>query len=201
MDLRPALPELRAPTLVLVGADDLATPPEHGSAIAAAIPGARLIQIPHAAHLANVEQPDLVSAALLAHLAPAAIVEGAALRPAGERIRREVLGDAHVDRAAAHATAFTRDFQEYITQAAWGAVWSRPGLDRRTRSAITVAMLVALGRDEELALHVRAARSNGLSIAELREILLQSAVYCGVPAANHAFQIAAQALGADLESA
>jgi 3-oxoadipate enol-lactonase/4-carboxymuconolactone decarboxylase len=112
-----------------------------------------------------------------------------------------VLGDAHVDAAAARATPFTAEFQDYLTRAAWGAVWSRPGLDRRTRSAITVAMLVALGRDDELALHVRAARTNGLSVAELREILLQTAVYCGIPAANHAFAVASAVLGVDVQNA
>ncbi len=201
MDFLPGLKNVAAPTLVIAAADDPATPPAHGAAIADAIPGARLVVVERAAHLANVERPEVVSGAILAHLAPGAIVEAAALRPAGERIRREVLGDAHVDRAAARATPFTRPFQEYITHAAWGAVWGRPGLDRRTRSAITIAMLVALGRDDELALHLRAARTNGLSIAEIREILLQSAVYCGVPAANHAFQVAVQTLGAELNDA
>ena len=112
----------------------------------------------------------------------------------GMRIRREVLGDAHVDAAAERATAFTADFQSFITRYAWGEVWGRPGLDRRTRSCITVAMLVALGRDEELALHLRAARTNGVTVDELKEVLLQTAVYCGVPAANHAFAIAADVL-------
>ena len=201
MNLLPSLPSLTAPALVIAAADDPATPPEHGAAIAEAIPGARLVVIANAAHLANVEQPDAVTAAILSHLAPDAIVRDAALRSTGERIRREVLGDAHVDAAAARATPFTADFQDYITRAAWGAIWSRPGLDRRTRSAITVAMLVALGRDDELTLHVRAARTNGLSVAELREILLQTAVYCGVPAANHAFAVASAALGVDVQSA
>jgi 3-oxoadipate enol-lactonase/4-carboxymuconolactone decarboxylase len=201
MNLLPALPGLTAPTLVIAAADDPATPREHGAAIAEAIPGARLVVIANAAHLANVERPDAVTAAILSHLAPEAIVADAALRSTGERIRREVLGDAHVDAAAARATPFTADFQDYITRAAWGAIWSRPGLDRRTRSAITIAMLAALGRDDELALHVRAARTNGLSLAELREILLQTAVYCGVPAANHAFAVASAALGVDVQSA
>jgi 3-oxoadipate enol-lactonase/4-carboxymuconolactone decarboxylase len=201
MDLLPGLAEITAPTLVVAAADDPATPPAHGAAIADAIRGARLVVVEGAAHLANVERPEAVSGAMLAHLAPGAIVEPAALRLLGERIRREVLGDAHVDRAAARATPFNRPFQEYIEHAAWGAIWGRPGLDRRTRSAITLAMLVALGRDEELALHLRAARTNGLSIAEIREILLQSAVYCGVPAANHAFQVAGQALGPELDEA
>ncbi|HEU5213618.1 MAG TPA: 4-carboxymuconolactone decarboxylase [Gaiellaceae bacterium] len=112
----------------------------------------------------------------------------------GMRIRREVLGDEHVDAAAAATTAFTADFQDLITRYAWGEIWARPGLDRRTRSCITLAMLVALGRHEELAMHVRAARRNGLSADEIKEVLLQTAVYCGVPAANQAFAIARHVL-------
>ena len=108
----------------------------------------------------------------------------------GERIRREVLGDEHVDRAQANTTDFTRDFQDYIERAAWGDIWARPGLDRRTRSAITLTALTALGHWEELAMHVRAAKRNGLTDDEIKETLLQCAVYCGVPAANHAFKIA-----------
>ena len=108
----------------------------------------------------------------------------------GMAVRREVLGDAHVDRASAAATDFTRDFQEFITQYAWGTIWTRPGLDRRSRSLITLTALVARGHHEELALHVRAALTNGLSRDELEELLLQCAIYCGVPDANTAFRIA-----------
>jgi 3-oxoadipate enol-lactonase/4-carboxymuconolactone decarboxylase len=107
-------------------------------------------------------------------------------------VRRAVLGDTHVDRAIASTTPLTEAFQELITRYAWGEVWSRPGLDRRTRSAITVAMLVALGRYEELDMHLRGALTNGLTREEITEILLQSAVYCGVPAANHAFRVATE---------
>ena len=113
---------------------------------------------------------------------------------AGLRTRREVLGDEHVDRAVAAATDFTADFQDFITRYAWGEVWNRPGLSRPERSMITVAMLAALGRDEELALHVKAGIRNGLTPTDIREVLLQVAVYAGVPAANRAFAIAAQAL-------
>ena len=108
----------------------------------------------------------------------------------GMRVRREVLGDEHVDRAIANTTDFTRDFQELITRYAWGDIWSRPGLDRRMRSAITLTALIAHGHWEELAMHVRAALRNGLTEDELKEVLLQSAVYCGVPAANRAFSVA-----------
>jgi 4-carboxymuconolactone decarboxylase len=112
----------------------------------------------------------------------------------GMAVRRQVLGDAHVDRANANRTPFTEDFQDFITRYAWGGIWTRPGLDRRTRSCITVAMLAALGRHEELAMHVRAALRNGVTRDELREVLLQTAVYAGVPAANAAFAIASRTL-------
>ena len=113
---------------------------------------------------------------------------------AGQRIRREVLGDAHVDRAAAGTSEFTAPFQDFITRYAWGDIWNRPGLSRQQRSMITLAMLAALGRDEEFALHVRAGLRNGLGPADIREVLLQVAVYAGVPAANRGFAIAAQIL-------
>jgi 4-carboxymuconolactone decarboxylase len=113
---------------------------------------------------------------------------------AGLRTRREVLGDEHVDRAVAATTDFTADFQDFITRYAWGEVWNRPGLSRPERSMITLAMLAALGRDDELAMHVRAGIRNGLTAADIREVLLQVAVYAGVPAANRAFAIAAAAL-------
>jgi 4-carboxymuconolactone decarboxylase len=115
----------------------------------------------------------------------------------GMRTRREVLGDAHVDRAEAGKTGFTERFQELITRYAWGEIWTRPGLDRKTRSCITITALVAQGHYEELALHVRAARRNGLTPEEIEEVLLQCAIYCGVPAANHAFAVAQAVLAED----
>jgi 4-carboxymuconolactone decarboxylase len=115
-------------------------------------------------------------------------------RDEGMKVRREVLGDEHVDRATERSTDFTADFQDLITRYAWGEIWTRPGLDRRTRSCITLAALVALGRMEELELHVKAARRNGLTDDEIKEVLLHCAVYCGVPAANSAFAIAQRAL-------
>ena len=112
----------------------------------------------------------------------------------GMETRRAVLGDQHVDDAIARTTDFTADFQAFITRYAWGDVWSRPGLDRRTRSVITITALVALGRDHELEMHIRGARRNGVTDEELKEVLLQCAVYCGVPAANGAFAIAQRVL-------
>lgn len=112
----------------------------------------------------------------------------------GMRTRREVLGDDHVDQAVAGTTKFTAAFQNYITQAAWGDVWSRPGLDRRTRSCLTLALLTALRAEHEIAMHVRAALGNGLTPLEIQEVLLHSAVYAGAPAANSAFAIAQETL-------
>jgi 4-carboxymuconolactone decarboxylase len=108
----------------------------------------------------------------------------------GMAVRREVLSDSYVEQAAARTTDFTRDFQTLITEFAWGTIWTRPGLDRRSRSMITLTALIARGRDEELALHIRAALRNGLSREEIKEVLLQTAVYCGLPDANAAFRIA-----------
>lgn len=109
---------------------------------------------------------------------------------AGMAVRREVLGDAHVDRASAAATDFSADFQEFITRYAWGSVWTREGLERKTRSCLTIAMLAALGHHNELALHVRAGLRVGLTPEDIREVLMQVAVYAGVPAANTAFAVA-----------
>jgi 4-carboxymuconolactone decarboxylase len=112
------------------------------------------------------------------------------IRDTGMRVRRQVLGDAHVDAAVARTDGFTADFQDFITRYAWGEIWNRPGLERRVRSCITLAMLACLGRDHELAMHVRAARRIGLSQDEIKEVLLQVAIYAGVPAANSAFAVA-----------
>jgi 4-carboxymuconolactone decarboxylase len=115
-------------------------------------------------------------------------------RERGMEVRREVLGDDHVDNAIENTTEFTKDFQDLITRYAWGEIWTRPGLDRRMRSAITLTALIARGHFEELAMHIRAARRNGLSDDEIKEVLLQSAIYCGVPAANQAFAVASRVL-------
>jgi 4-carboxymuconolactone decarboxylase len=112
----------------------------------------------------------------------------------GMAVRREVLSDEHVDRAQTRVSPLTADFQDLITRYAWGEIWTRPGLDRRTRSAITLTALVAHGHWGELEMHLRAARRNGLTDGEIAEVLLQSAIYCGVPAANHAFSIAQRVL-------
>jgi 3-oxoadipate enol-lactonase/4-carboxymuconolactone decarboxylase len=134
----------------------------------------------------------------VAEIAPAVVQPEALGRPdpydAGIKVRREVLGDAHVDRALASADAFSGDFQEFITRYAWGEIWDRPGLDRRARSCVTLTALVAGGHLDELAFHTRAALRNGLTPDEIKEVLLQAAVYCGVPAANSAFKVAQQVI-------
>ncbi len=114
---------------------------------------------------------------------------------AGMKVRREVLGSEHVDRAEANKTDFDADFQRFIAETAWGSVWARPGLDRKTRSLLTIAILAALGREDELALHLRATRNTGATPAEIKEALLHVAVYAGIPAANTAFAIAKRELG------
>jgi 4-carboxymuconolactone decarboxylase len=121
-------------------------------------------------------------------------MDDAQRREQGMRIRRAVLGDQHVDCANAAITDFTQDFQDFITRTAWGDVWSRPGLPRSTRSLLTVAMLVALNRGDELRMHIRAALNNGVSRDDIKETLLHCAIYCGLPAANSAVQIAAEVL-------
>jgi len=118
---------------------------------------------------------------------------------AGMTVRRSVLGDAHVDRAEAAATAFDADFQDLITRYAWGEIWTRPGLPRHTRSLVTIALMVALNRAEELRLHLRAAANNGVTPEEIRELLLHCAIYCGVPAANAAFHAAKEILASASE--
>ena len=118
-------------------------------------------------------------------------------RERGMKARREVLGDEYVDRSQEATTPLTRDFQDLITRYAWGEIWTRPGLDRKTRSCITIAMTVALNRPDELALHLRGALRNGVTVDEIREVLLQTAVYCGVPAGHTAFRVAEQVLGAE----
>ncbi|MEO3855907.1 3-oxoadipate enol-lactonase [Acrocarpospora sp. B8E8] len=184
-DLRAELTRITAPTLIVAGREDPATPPAVARELADGIPGATLVEIAHAAHLAGVERPEPVLAALRSHL-PA---------PDGMSVRRAVLGDEHVDRAIAGTTDFTADFQDFITRYAWGEIWTRPGLDRRTRSCVTLTALVAGGHLDELAMHVRAALRNGLTPDEIKEVLLQTAVYCGVPAANAAFAVAQRTLG------
>jgi 3-oxoadipate enol-lactonase / 4-carboxymuconolactone decarboxylase len=185
MDQRGDLSRISAPTMLLYGAEDPVAPPEAGEHLRQAIAGAGLVVIPGAAHIANVEQPAVFNRALVDHLAGDGLDRGLAKR-------RAVLGGEYVDRALRDASAFTGPFQELITRYAWGEVWARPGLPQETRQLLTVVMLVALGRLDELELHLRAARMAGIDAETIREALLQTAIYAGVPAANSAFRVAKQ---------
>ncbi|MFF7154955.1 alpha/beta fold hydrolase [Streptomyces sp. NPDC008139] len=217
-DIRDALGSIKVPTLVVAGADDTETPPADARLLVAGIPDARLAVVPATGHLAPVEEPVAVGDLLATHFGsvwtepvsvstgsvavpPAPVVppQAVAAPPAavapdtyeeGLRIRREVIGDAEVDQALARAEDFGADFDSFLTRYAWGEVWSRPGLDRRTRSFVTLTALTATGRLEELADHTRAALRNGLTPAEIEEVLLHTALYCGLPAARAAVDTA-----------
>lgn len=191
-DVRDRLGEIVAPVLAIGGAHDSATPPELLRNIADGVPDGRAVIIEDVAHLAPVEQPERVADLIHEHMTSAQRLSDR--HEQGMTVRRAVLSDEHVDRANASITGFTAEFQDLITRYAWGEIWTRPGLDRRTRSLITITALIARGHHEELAMHVRAARRNGVTVDEIKETILQSAIYCGVPDANTAFRIAADVL-------
>ncbi|GAA1953908.1 3-oxoadipate enol-lactonase [Nocardioides panacihumi] len=186
-DVRDRLPAIGVPLLAVGGSDDEPTPAAILRADADAVPGARFVELDGVAHLAPAEAPRTV-ASLLADLLRDPRHE------AGMAVRRAVLGDAHVDRAVAGTTDVNRDFQDLITRYAWGSIWTRPGLARRDRSIAVLTALVAGRHFEELEFHLRAALTNGLTREEIVEVLLQSAIYVGVPAANTAFAVANRVL-------
>jgi 3-oxoadipate enol-lactonase/4-carboxymuconolactone decarboxylase len=190
-DVVDRLPQITTPVLAIAGAQDIPTPPEGLAQIASGVRDGRLIVLDGVGHLAPAEAPDRVADLIAGQLARN---QSDHLYEAGMAVRREVLGDSHVDRALAATNEFTADFQELITRYAWGSIWTRPGLDRRSRSLITLTALVARGHHEELAMHVLAARRNGVTTDEIKELLLQTAIYCGVPDANSAFRIANKVL-------
>lgn len=193
MDHTALLSTIKAPTLVISGDRDLSTPwGGHGDILTREIPGAKAVHLP-AAHLSNIERPRSFTEALLDFLRPQPDASADPLE-AGFAARRAVLGDAHVDRSIAAATDFNRDFQMMITRYAWGTVWTRPGLDRRTRRLLVLTTTASLGRWEEFRMHLRAGLAHGLEACELKEILLQAAIYAGVPVANTGFQIAIEEL-------
>jgi 3-oxoadipate enol-lactonase / 4-carboxymuconolactone decarboxylase len=182
------LPQIHVPTLVIGGDRDVSTPwAGNGEILAGEIPGACAVQLP-AAHLSNLERPRSFSAALLDFLLPP---PDPRIDPvgAGFAARRAVLGDQHVDKAIANTNDFNREFQDLITRYAWGTIWTRPGLSHRTRRLLVLATTAALGRWEEFTLHVRAGLAHELEPCDLKEVLLQTAVYAGVPAANTGFHI------------
>jgi len=186
------LGRIRTPTLVISGDLDESMPWDgHGRVLSSEIPGAQFVRL-NAAHISNLARPRSFTTALVDFLLPKP--DGS--YEAGLPIRRAALGDAHVDRSLEAATDFTRDFQELITRFAWGTIWARPGLDPRTRRMLIIAKTAALGRWEEFRLHVRAGLAAELEPCDLKEVLLQVAVYAGVPAANTAFHIAAEELAA-----
>jgi 3-oxoadipate enol-lactonase / 4-carboxymuconolactone decarboxylase len=187
MDHTNLLRKIKAPTLVIVGDRDVSTPwTGHGEILAREIEGAKAVHLP-AAHISNLERPRSFTGTLLEFLHP----EEDALK-SGFEVRRAVLGDAHVDKAIAATTDFTREFQELITRYAWGTIWTRPALDPRTRRLLVLATTAALGRWEEFTLHVRAGLAHELELCDLKEVLLQTAIYAGVPAANTGFHIASE---------
>src|SRR5262249_32099576 len=187
-DFRAGLSNIKVPTLVIGSDSDPSTPWDaHGAMLAKEIPHAQAVRF-NTAHLSNFEQPRSFTHALLNFLLPDQ--RPADAYEAGLKVRRRVLGADHVERALAGATEFNHDFQELLTRYAWGGVWTRPGLDHRTRRLLVLAITASLGRWEEFRLHLRAAIAHGLEACDVTETLLQVAVYAGVPAANTAFQIA-----------
>jgi 3-oxoadipate enol-lactonase/4-carboxymuconolactone decarboxylase len=205
MDLRSELPKIAAPTLVIAGAKDPATPPKDGEEIASLVPGAEFVVVPNAAHILNVEQTLITNRHLIAWLDGQA---AAPVRRAGGKTfeeglgnRKAVLGVEHVERSLANAGPFASPWQDFITRYAWGEIWGDPTLPRKTRSMLVLTTCIALGKEEEFKLHVRPALRNGVSLAELRAVLMQAAIYAGVPAANGAFRWAREVLGAELDAA
>ena len=188
-DFKGNLSQIGIPTLVVVGDRDVSTPwTGNGQILVQGILHASVMRL-SAAHLSNLEAPKSFTAALFAFLQPHESPSQDVLQ-AGLEVRRRVLGDAYVDSSIASTSAFTEDFQALITRYAWGTIWRRPGLDYRTRRLLVLAMMVALGRWEEFRLHVSAGLLHGLEICDIKEALLQAAVYAGVPAANTGFHIA-----------
>jgi 3-oxoadipate enol-lactonase / 4-carboxymuconolactone decarboxylase len=200
MDLRPRLGAIEVPTLIVAGADDPATPVAMAEQLRQGIRGAEMVVLPRAAHLFLVERAD----ALEPHLATfldrhrGLSVPGPADLVAGLANRGAVLGAEHVARSLETAGPFGAPWQEFLTRYAWGEAWGDPALPWKTRSMLTLAMMAALHREEEFKLHLRAARGNGVTLDELRAILMHCAVYAGVPAANAAFRWARDALGEEL---
>ncbi len=209
MDLRSRIGAIRAPTLVISGAQDPATPIAMGEEIAALVPGAEFAIVPDTAHLIAVERPE----ALTAHIMRFLVQQGGSggeRRPspvtgerqgdfeAGLRNRKEVLGASHVDRSLANAGNFAMPWQDFITRYAWGEIWGDETLPWKTRSMVVLSITLALGREEEFKLHLRPAMKNGVTREELRALLKQCAIYAGVPAANGAFRWVREVLGDEL---
>ncbi|HZQ19918.1 MAG TPA: 3-oxoadipate enol-lactonase [Terriglobales bacterium] len=187
-DLKEQLKKVKTPTLIIVGDRDIATPWAGGAEVVAEeIAGAHVAHLP-GAHLSNLESPRSFSAALAAFLRPE--FDPASALEEGFEVRRRVLGEPYVDRAISTTTEFTKDFQDLITRYAWGNLWTRPGLDLRTRRLLVLAMMATLGHWEEFRMHIAAGLAHGLEPTDIKEVLLQAAIYAGVPVANTGFRIA-----------
>ena len=201
LDLRAGDAGIIAPTLIIAGADDPATPPAMSEDIRGRIPGSELIVLPRAAHLLAIEQPAAVNLHLRRFLGAleAPLATGGASFEAGLMNRRAVLGAEHVTRSLANAGAFAGPWQDFITRMAWGEIWGDDTIPWKTRSMVTMALMIALYREEEFKLHVRPALRNGVTPAELRSLLIHCSVYAGVPAANGAFRWVREVLGAELD--
>lgn len=194
-DVRGRLGEIRRPVLAVAGSGDVVTPTAQLLEIVEGVQDGRLVEILGAGHLVPAEEPAQVARLIRQHVLgemPATPFDSA--YDAGLVVRREVLGGAYVDHVTEGATDLTRDFQQLVTQYAWGEIWTRPGLDRRSRSLITLTALLACGHHEEFALHLRAARRSGITNDEIKELILHNTIYCGVPAANTAYRIAQRVL-------
>ncbi len=186
-DLTENVQKIQAETLCIVGTEDLSTTPELVKSLVALMPHASLEEIEGSGHIPCVDAPEkLLSLIYTFAFAPST----ESLYEIGMKTRRAVLGNAHVDRAEANKIDFDSDFQSYITQSAWGLVWSRPELSKRERSLITIAILASLGHEEELAMHIRATQNTGASVSDVKEVLLHLGIYAGVPCSNSAYKIA-----------
>jgi 3-oxoadipate enol-lactonase/4-carboxymuconolactone decarboxylase len=191
------LGSIAAPTLVIAGADDPVTPPASGEALRQGIPGAELVVMPNAAHLFPVERPVETAARIAAFLSAGErmLRAGEGFDPAGLANRKAVLGESHVERSLAAAGEFDRPWQAFITRTAWGEIWGDTALPWKTRSLVTLALMVALGREEEFKLHLRPALRNGVSPEELGALLRHAAAYAGIPAGNAAHRWVREVLG------
>jgi 3-oxoadipate enol-lactonase/4-carboxymuconolactone decarboxylase len=200
MDLRSAIGAIGAPTLIVAGADDPSTPPAMAEDMRVRIPGAELVVLPRAAHLLNIERADAVNRHLGAFLTEeAGSGQGSSAFEAGLANRKAVLGAEHVERSLAAAGPFAGPWQDFITRMAWGEIWGDPTLPWKTRSLVTLTIMVALHRQDEFKLHVRPALRNGVTTDELRALLIHTAVYAGVPATNAAFKWVREVLGEELD--
>jgi 3-oxoadipate enol-lactonase / 4-carboxymuconolactone decarboxylase len=187
-DARTKVAKIEVPTLIISGTEDIATPVEDGLFLKRQIPNAQLLTVP-TAHLGNIEAEVVFNQAIIDFFKTNNLTQSE-IHAQGMKVRRAVLGDVHVNKANFKLNTFNADFQHFITRYAWGEIWTRSELPRRDRSLITLAMMIALNREDEFKMHVKAAINNGVTVAEIKEVILQSGIYCGLPAANGAYHAA-----------